>query len=217
MSGDSKQSTWPRLKASAASALELLSEALGASEEIPQDLFDAYLYAKRSLADAMQAFAREHLPADGARVFHELRERISAAAKARFSGEVPERYLQVPYGSRTHTELFSLLYQHQGSPVSAGKLRVITADSVHTERRMRELRELGLDIQAAKSLGGDVYVLRSLGVDDSYLESIVVNNIKRDKKLPAADRSKLLDSVSGAPLPAARAEGPATASERLDG
>lgn len=189
------QSNWPRLKASALEAVELLEDALAQSEEIHQDLLDAYLYAKRNLADAMQTFARSHLPPDGLEVFSDLRERIAGMTDTRFGGVVPARYLVVPYGSRTHAELFSLLYQFQGNPVAASLLRVITADSVHTERRMRELRELGLDIQAAKSSGGDVYILHSLAIDESYLASIVMNNIKRDKKIPAANRAALLASL----------------------
>lgn len=194
MSNDPQQSTWPRLKLSAARAVDLLRDALADSEETPQDLFDAYLYAKRNLADAMQAFARDHLPPGGFEAFRDLRDSLSATARARYGDKVPERYLRVPYGSRAHAELFSLLVQHRGKPVSAALLRILTADSVHTERRMRELRELGLDIQAAKSLGGDVYILRSLEIDDSYVESVVTNNIKRDKNLSAVRKAEILSA-----------------------
>jgi hypothetical protein len=74
-------------------------------------------------------------------------------------------------------------------------LRVVTGDSVHTERRVRELRELGLDVQTSKDSGYDYYTLGSLDVDTSFVPVIVANLIKRDGGLSPAQKIAFLDQV----------------------
>ncbi|MER6380705.1 hypothetical protein ABT274_12070 [Streptomyces sp. NPDC001127] len=169
--------------------MDALFKQLTTEQESPQNLVDAYLFAKRTLAEAMQELLRSQLPASTADTFSELRDQLGRLISQRYADAIPEKYLKVPYGSRTHEELFSVLLQRRGEPVEASVLRIITADSVHTERRMRELRELGLDIQAAKAQGVDVYTLRSLELDPGMIPSIVRNLIRQDKRLskPAQD------------------------------
>jgi len=164
------------------------------SETSTQDLLDSYLYAKRLLAESMQAFIRVGLT-ESSETFNDLREQIQAAIDRRYAGRIPDRYLKVPYGSRVHEELFAILLQRQGIPVQAALLRVVTGDSVHTERRVRELRELGLDVQTSKESGYDYYTLGSLNVDMSFVPVIVANLIKRDSGLSPVQKQNLLDQV----------------------
>jgi hypothetical protein len=151
------------------------------SETSTQDLLDSYLYAKRLLAESMQAFIRVDLT-ESSETFNDLREQIRAAIDRRYAGRIPDRYLKVPYGSRVHEELFAILLQRQGIPVQAALLRVVTGDSVHTERRVRELRELGLDVQTSKESGYDYYTLGSLNVDMSFVPVIVANQLARPRR-----------------------------------
>jgi hypothetical protein len=164
------------------------------SETSSQDLLDSYLYAKKILAESMQAFIRVGLtePDDA---FSRLRGQLQAAINSRYAGQIPDRYLKVPYGSRAHDELFRILLQRQGTPVQSGLLRVVTGDSVHTERRLRELRELGMDIQTSKQSGYDYYTLGSLNIDTSLIPAIVANLIKNDRRLPASERQALVSRV----------------------
>ncbi|MFG2554970.1 hypothetical protein [Streptomyces sp. NPDC048581] len=172
---------WNRLKPSTEHAVgELLKQFQ--QETSAQDLLDAYLYAKRLLAESMQALIRTSLPAESL-TFQDLRKQLGDAIESEYGGKIPEQYLTVPYGSRTHEELFTILLQHLGNPVSASLLRVATKDSVHAERRTRELRELGLDIETRKANGVDVYILKSLSLDTSMVPSIIKNNL-RGKKAP---------------------------------
>jgi hypothetical protein len=168
---------WNRLKPDTVLAVEELLEQLqnGTSS---QDLLDSYLYAKRLLAESMQAFMRLDL-FQRCEPFHDLRRRLGDEMHRRFGDQIPGVYLTIPYGSRVHEELFSVLLQRMGKEVPGALLRVVTADSVHTERRTRELRELGIDIKAAKVNDADVYTLRSLEIDISKIPAIVKNVAKK--------------------------------------
>ncbi|MFJ8627854.1 hypothetical protein ACIRD3_34150 [Kitasatospora sp. NPDC093550] len=173
---------WHRLKPDTALAvagvLDLLKK--DGADADAQNLLDAYLYAKRLLAESMQALVRTDLPAE-CDTFRDLRAQLAERMAEEYGERIPERYLTVPYGSRTHEQLFSMLLRRLGQPVSAALLRVVTRDSVHTERRTRELRELGLDIATSHEGGSEVYTLRSLELDTSLIPTIIKNNL-RDKK-----------------------------------
>lgn len=184
---------WNNLKESTKLAVGQLLHQLQ-SETSTQDLLDSYLYAKRLLAESMQAFIRVGLT-ESSETFNDLREQIQVEIDRRYAGRIPDRYLKLPYGSRVHQELFAILMQRRGIPVQAALLRVVTGDSVHTERRVRELRELGLDIQTSKDSGYDYYTLGSLSVDMSFVPVIVANLIKRDGRLSSAEEQNLLDQV----------------------
>ncbi|MBG6217015.1 hypothetical protein IWX75_001469 [Arthrobacter sp. CAN_A6] len=189
------QQSWNSLKPDSLYAVEQLRDQLAAPAESLQDIVDAYLIAKRSLAESMQALLRESLPEKCA-TFHDLREQLANALFARYGGRVPGRYLKVPYGTRVHEELFTILLEHQGRPVPAMMLRIISADSVHTERRMRELRELGLNINAGKAQGVDVYTLESLEIDISLLSAIPKNLINQDKSLQTPEKGALISYLN---------------------
>ncbi|MCI3276480.1 hypothetical protein [Streptomyces cylindrosporus] len=188
LKGSNPQADWNRLKPDTIHAVRQLLSQLEHSES-SQDLLDSYLYAKRLLAQSLQAYIRITM-ADELTTLQELRARLGHEMKRRYGDRIPEEYLIVPYGSRTHEELFTLLLQQQGRPVEAAFLRIITADSVHTERRTRELRELGLDIETTKSGGSDVYTLKSLEIDTNMIPTIISNTIKR-KKPPTRERRAL--------------------------
>jgi hypothetical protein len=184
---------WNNLKEATELAVAQLLDQLKSEASTP-DLLDSYLYARRQLAESMQAFMRASLsqPDD---TFSSLRQQIQTAINDRYAGQIPGRYLRVPYGSRVHEELFRVLLERQGTPVQAALLRVVTGDSVHTERRLRELRELGLDIRTSKESGYDYYTLGSLAIDTRFAPSIVANLIKTARGLPPDQRQRLLSRI----------------------
>lgn len=184
------ESDWFRLKLETVAATSELVEQLQ-GETNTQDLLDAYLYAKRLLADSMQAFIRLSLP-ERCEEFHALRDELAEEMQRRYGGRVPPSYLTVRYGSRVHEELFSILLQRKGKDVEAALLRVATADSVHTERRVRELRELGLDITTRKINDIDHYKLNSLELDYKFINSIIKNTAK-SKNYAAMSKNALLE------------------------
>ncbi|MFE9102335.1 hypothetical protein [Actinomadura geliboluensis] len=184
---------WNRLRPDTELAVQELHTQLSSSRS-SQDLIDSYLYTKRLLAEAMQAFVRIDLVGSN-QTFQDLRARLQKEVLDRYKDLLPERYLKVPYGTRVHEELFTLLLQRLGQPVQAAFLRMVTADSVHAERRIRELRELGIDIRTSKENGFDFYILGSLNVDVSLVPSIVGNQIKKNKTLGRAKRKEYLEIV----------------------
>jgi hypothetical protein len=189
---------WNRLKPDVELAVaELLSQIQSASaNSSSQDLLDSYLFAKRLLAEAMRAFIRVDLDVRS-ETFHSLRAKLNEEMHNRYADRVPDAYLRVPYGSRGHEELFMILLKRMGTSVPAALLRVVTADSVHTERRTRELRELGLDVDSSSKNGVDVYTLNSLEIDTSKIPVIIANLAKKDKyrSLPEAKLQAILEET----------------------
>ncbi|MEV5576628.1 hypothetical protein AB0L06_41925 [Spirillospora sp. NPDC052269] len=178
-STSSPHDDWNRLRPEAVLAVKDLLGQLE-SDSFSQDIFDVYLYAKHVLADAMKARIKIDLdrPCD---TFHNLRRQLRGTMEDQYGDRVPAPYLSVPYGSPLYEKLFLILLQRQGSEVPADLLRLVTQDSVHTERRVRELRELGLDIRTRKVAGANTYRLDSLDLDISFIPRIIVNTA-RDKQ-----------------------------------
>ncbi|MEU6488481.1 hypothetical protein [Streptomyces sp. NPDC046887] len=183
---------WLRLKPDSEFSVRALGSALEDSAESPAAILDAYLFAKRALAESMQSLLRSQLPRASREAFHELRARIKEQLHSRFSGQVPEQYLAVPYGTRANEELFALLHHDMGSPVDSARLRAVNADDVHTERRIRELRELGLDISPSKVNGHQHYTLGSLGIDRSRVRELVVKTISKSKSLSTEEKAAMI-------------------------
>ncbi|WP_067818837.1 hypothetical protein [Actinomadura kijaniata] len=178
-STSSPHDAWHRLRSEAVLAVKDLLSRLE-SDNSSQDIFDVYLYAKRVLADAMEVRLKIDLdqPCD---TFRDLRSQLRGIMEERYGGRVPDPYLTVPYGSALHEKLFLILLQRQGTEVPAALLRIVSGDSVHTERRVRELRELGLDIRTRKAAGADTYLLGSLDLDVSFIPKIIANTARGKK------------------------------------
>ena len=80
--------------------------------------------------------------------------------------------------------------------MSADELRLLTGDAVHTERRARELRDLGLQIETFSSGGLSIYVLKN-GTPDlaAGARATAARNIRNDKALGPAEREHLITSL----------------------
>ncbi|MEV6889372.1 hypothetical protein [Kribbella sp. NPDC051137] len=189
MAGKDPEREWEHLRPDALLAIRGLADSLEAGDLPAQELLDLYVYSKRVVAEVMGARFDMEFPGMSPE-FHRLREELSEAMVSRYGDSVPAAYLAVPYGSKVHEKLFHILLQRFNTEVPAELLRVPTRDSVHTERRVRELRELGLDIDTKKLSGIDTYKLCSLSLDFSVIPKIIFNTA-RDKKHPLMPRVKL--------------------------
>lgn len=193
MENEEAYASWRRLKPDTKFAVEQLAAALGAAGESAEAVFDAYLFAKKDLARSMQDLLRATLPPSRP-AFAELRSRVSESLQERFGDRIPERYLAVPYDSVACQDLFGLLRENLGKPVDAAVLRAINADDIHTERRIRELRELGLRIDSVKHEGAGCYLLASLDLDPAQMPALVAKAIKKSS-LPQAEQNKLIAAL----------------------
>lgn len=182
---------WQQLKPAAEHALKNLLTEISAHKDDPQSLFEAYTYAKEISARAIQSRMLAYLPGENEQ-FRTLRTKIEQEMHARYRDVVPERLLTVPYGSKTHERLFSLLQENLATPVHSAMLRIVTGDDVHTERRARELRELGLDVDWGSREGINTYELRSLELDFDLVPAMVRNKIRQTKSLRADQRKQIL-------------------------
>ncbi|WP_432520607.1 hypothetical protein [Kineococcus sp. SYSU DK006] len=155
-----------------------------------QDLLDAYLRMKRLSASVFQSLLLASIPDHGA-AWVAVRQSVEQRMQEKYAGLLPEWALKVPYGSAVHKQLFCILIDRQGAPVPGDYLRIVTADAVHAERRVRELRELGLDVIAAKASGNDTYSLDSARVNLAVVPTIVVNTVRANKKITEEERKRL--------------------------
>lgn len=187
--------TWKKLKPDSAFAVEALRSALSTAEESPESILDAYLYSKQVLAKSMQSLllAQLRLPCPEFRlVCTELVERM----KTRYSRLVPEKYLRVIYSGQAHERLFAVLLHSIGEPVHGERLRCVTGDSIHTERRVRELRELGLDVTWKQINGSQHYTLGSPTLASDEIAALAKKAIGKSSDLSLAEKERFRAAIS---------------------
>ena len=156
-------------------------------------LVDGYLETKRTLAEAFRDISSAHMsqiPAiENARIAIEAR-------MASLKGKIPSRFLRTRSYSTVHEVLCSYMVLHAGSSVSATRLRALTGDQVHTERRLRELRELGFDITVHKVAGDTHYLMSGPEPDLSLgIRSQLALNIRAARDLEQSEKDALLSSL----------------------
>ena len=154
-----------------------------------------YLEAKRELAEAFEALL----------VSKFVDRTVITATKRQIEAEMrkgdplaPPQYLKVRGYGEVHARLLSYLVGMAGQAVSASELRMLTGDAVHTERRARELRDLGYHLEAKHAGGSDVYVLESLEPDlGAAAAYLVKKNITEDRGISKARAAELICNPQG--------------------
>jgi hypothetical protein len=178
-------------------ALDYLAEVVAAQKTAPEPDFDrllvAYGEARRELAKSFRELASSLLVRASERLDQACAD-IQRRMRKSFSDLVPERLLEVRGYASVHAVLLEYLAGHVAQPVPASRLRVLVGDQVHTERRVRELRDLGFAITWKKVAGEDQYVLQSDRPNlDVGARSQLALRIRADKRLSRAQRASLLE------------------------
>jgi len=107
--------------------------------------------------------------------------------------DLPGRYLKVRRFGKSHARLLAYLCRSAGSEVSGAELRMLTGDAIHTERRARELRDLGFTLEARHTGGADMYILHSPEPDTAAGAAIqAAKNIREDKSVAGEEKERLL-------------------------
>ena len=184
---------WPRLRVAALESVQLLGEVLADPSEEGRRLVDAYLEAKAVLADAFEARASELYGTSDelATIVQALEREMRVAFPL-----IPAEFRRVRGFGAVHGRLLAYLSVRRGDAVSGAELRTLTGDAVHTERRARELRELGLDLVARTTGGVDTYTLGPLAPDLSdAARRLIEKNIQSAGRLSDAEKNQLLDYV----------------------
>lgn len=187
-------SKWSHSRFRALDSLDALRSVLADDSTDDRRLIAGYLEAKRSLARAFEVFGTEKY-ADPV-VLDQALDLVQRAMERTYS-DLPSKYLKVRGFGRVHSILLAYLVERVGSEVSADELRMLTADAVHTERRARDLRDLGYSLTSAEQSGRQVYVLAdSVPNVARGSELLIRKNIRDDKTLSASDKTDLLRRVS---------------------
>jgi hypothetical protein len=156
-----------------------------------EDLIDRYLAFRDSSAAAMRVLTDKFLARDEWALDRAL-EQIESELRSRLAGVFPLDAVVLRKYSDTHRKLYEYLYLTR-RPVSASRLRVLTGDQVHTERRIRELRDIGLRIDATHQSGQNSYELVNTAPDfEQAMVRLVPEFLKRIPSWSAARPSEAL-------------------------
>ena len=187
--------SWNRLRTTALDSTNTLSEILSDPECDDRRLVTGYLEAKHALANAFEAFAIEKYTEPS--IFDIVKDSLERVMRETYP-HIPSRYLRVRgYGS-THRLLLAYIVGRAGKDIDASELRMLTGDAVHTERRARELRDLGFRLDARHTQGADVYVLTELEADFKFgARALIAKNIREDRTITKSEASDLLESLGG--------------------
>jgi hypothetical protein len=171
---------------------DLVQSQLGPKDVEFERLLDGYLEARRALAKQFSVVAQRYL-LRGESLLETTRKAIEERMTALFGNRVPEKYLKVHGYKSVQPILLQYLAQHAGNPVRSSKLRILTSDQTHTERRVRDLRDLGFQVDWKKVSDEDQYVLKSIEPDLAAAATLQVRkNVKEDKKLARGEKERLL-------------------------
>jgi hypothetical protein len=141
---------WGNSRHSAITATKILLELMESPDGDQSRLIVGYLDAKRQLARAFQALVVASGTGDGP--FLAFATRLEMAAEAVYP-RVPAKYRIVTGFGAAHRSLFGYLVEREGRDVPIEELRLLTRDAVHTERRIRELRDIGAVVTMSEAGG----------------------------------------------------------------
>lgn len=182
--------SWERERQLALDAVRVMLRLIEDTESSEVRTTAGYLDAKRTLAKAFQTRALEKYGAS--QVLDETVALVEGGIREAFP-QLPPRYARVQGYGAVHVSLLGYLADRVGEDVSAEELRILTCDAVHTERRVRDLRDLGFTLSFGKAGGSQVYRLQDRVPD--VLEGARLNvakNIRNDKTMTSDQRAELL-------------------------
>ena len=117
--------------------------------------------AKRALALSFQQMSLAVVPRDQFKLA-DVKAAVSEEMRRLFSGRVDSGLFVIRRYTTPHPDLYALLASRAGEEVPGWRLRLLSGDKIHTERRTRELRDLGLSVDVSGSDEDSTYCLKSL-------------------------------------------------------
>lgn len=175
--------------------LSYLQEAVLAESSQPEPdihhVLNAYLGSRRKLSAELRALAEETLVGDLVELDRTI-GRIEETMRLEYRGIVPDRLLKVRGYRGIHGVLAEYLSRNAGTPVTGSLLRLLSGDQVHTERRIRELRDLGYQLKAERVAGEDIYVLDVPADVAGGALLQLKKNVRDDRKATEAEKAGLL-------------------------
>jgi hypothetical protein len=159
------------------------------------DVIDAYLDVRSAAASFFRLLMEDELR-DHIESFGRLEQEVSSETLSRFGSVIPSQYCTVSTYGDVHARLYAYLARFEGRDVPSRALRVVAGDVANTERRIRELRDLGLAIHSRHSGGERVYVLESRKPDFRHATAATAKrNVHAARHLPESHRAELLAAI----------------------
>lgn len=178
----------------ARSAAEFLSIIEQENEEPSADVelvLDSYVRHRGDVAKEMRAMA-EMAFAGGASGLMATCIELGDFMSTVLGDVVDAKYLGTPKPGPTHQVLFAYLAAHLGVPVAAVRLKAISGEQTHCERRVRELRDFGYVVQASSSAGQNSYALSPQEPDILVVaRGILRRRLLEDTSLSEAERDEI--------------------------
>lgn len=155
-------------------------------------ILDGYLETRRQLTRSFREMASEHLTA-ATDELETTSRRIRERMLEMYDGQVSDGYLVPGTFSRVHSLVLGYLIPRCETPVPAARIRVLTGEQVHTERRIRELRDFGYDVTSSSVSGEQTYTLQSSvpNLDEAAMNQ-VRRNIMADRSIDKARRHHMV-------------------------
>jgi hypothetical protein len=176
-------------------------DAASQDETIALDaLISRHISVQRHLAKGFGAIASAVLPDSD--LFEKTRSAIAKRMSELFEDRAPSRHLSVPPYGAMQRKILRYLAANVGKAIEGASIRVITAEQIHSERRLRELRDLGFTIGVETRRGESIYTLESLKPDLDYAARFALeHSIKKDSTINATQKMfQLLKAELGRPV-----------------
>lgn len=177
----------------AKSVVDRFESALSNAAGFDETLASEYNRVRVSLATSFQRMSLDALPSETFPLAA-LKARVEAAMRELFAGRVDSSLFVVRGYTSPHPDIYTYLASRVGEAVPAWRLRLLTRDAVHTERRTRELRDFGLLVDAFEQSGEAQYRLRGLDPDLTYGAAFQLRkNAAGSTRLSPRDRAAIID------------------------
>jgi len=108
-----------------------------------QELVDRYIQARQQLQAQFRSTLAAEVDQDHRQILPNTVARVGQRMRELFGGRVPGKYRVCSAYSGVQPVMFGYLVRRRGDCVPGTHLRVLTGDQVHTERCVRELRDVG--------------------------------------------------------------------------
>jgi len=151
-------------------------------------LLEAYVDTRRRLTKQIAQIAAAQFPGAQAELSEVTRSVQGAIDRELHRSGWPGETLRIEHYGKTHALLLAYLRLRQSDFASTFELRLLVGDQVHTERRLRELRDLGFLIERTRSAGQDGY--RLLGYSPDLELAVTRQLMLMSKRAPLGSPAK---------------------------
>lgn len=147
--------------ARAKAAVDRFERSVSAADGFDENLAQEYNRLRRALAASFQAMSMAAVPRAQYRL-DDVKRAVEGEMRRLYEGRIDSKFFPIRRYSTPHPDIYALLAARVGESVPGWRIRLLSGDKIHTERRTRELRDLGLSIEVTGDDDESMYRLTSL-------------------------------------------------------